>query len=442
MRKGVRIFSAVLVMAWCAACGNNVTNPTKTSFQNYSSLTPPIPPVMGGSVQGTQLPLAFKNITSVTVSTIAGTAGSSGSSDGGSTTVRFGLANGITADGKNLFIADFSNNTIRKYSFSNHSTTTIAGIGGVASSNPVLNTDSSLFSAFGSSAGGAGNAYFNGPSGITTTDGKNLYVADQNNSTIRKIAIAFRNSSTVVTTIAGVPGSLGSVDDPVGVNARFNHPTDITTDGTNLYVTDSGNLTIRKIGLTPPYPVWTIAGSPGVSGANPLFPSTVSGSDARFQYPARITTDGKNLYVTDFVKNTVSMIAVKQNGQSKSNVVSTIAGTPVFGSTPGVSGSTDGIGGAASFSKINGITSDGTNLYVTDCNNNTIRRLTPDGSGNWTVYTIAGTAHLIKTDPTKTDSYKDGKGPAAQFKFPVGITTDGTSLYVTDSNNYVIRKIQ
>jgi len=438
MLKGVRIISAVLVMVWCAACGKNGSNPVTTSFSNYSSLTTPVTPgtIMGGSVQGTPLP--FGNISSVRVSTIAGTAGNLGSSDGVGAAASFNLVNGITADGKNLYIADFGNNTIRKYSFSNHSTTTIAGIRGIAGSNPVLNTDSSLLSAFGSSAGGAGNAYFNGPSGIVADGKGNLYVADQNNSTIRKIALAFRNSSTVVTTIAGVPGTAGSVDDPAGVNARFNHPTDITTDGTNLYVTDSGNLTIRKIGLTPPYPVLTIAGSPGVSGANPLLSNTVLGvlgKDARFQYPARITTDGKNLYVTDFVKNTVSMI------DGKNYTVSTIVGTPVFGGTPGVSGSTDGIGAAASFSKINGITSDGTNLYVTDCNNHTIRKLTPLNDGSWRVDTIAGTAGEA-WDPKQPGRSADGLGNTALFRFPVGITTDGTSLYVTDSNTYTIRQIQ
>ena len=62
------------------------------------------------------------------------------------------------------------------------------------------------------------------------------------NYTIRKIVI----STGVVTTIAGTAGS-GGIEDGVGVAAQFQLPTGITTDGTNLYVADSYNDTIRGI---------------------------------------------------------------------------------------------------------------------------------------------------------------------------------------------------
>ena len=54
--------------------------------------------------------------------------------------------------------------------------------------------------------------------------------------------------STVVTTVAGT-GSSGSADNTTGTSASFNRPTGITTDGTNLYVTDTYNYLIRKIVL-------------------------------------------------------------------------------------------------------------------------------------------------------------------------------------------------
>ena len=84
-------------------------------------------------------------------------------------------------------------------------------------------------------------ALFNYPYGITT-DGTNLYVAGMFNLTIRKIVI----SPGVVTTLAGTAGSFGSTDG-TGAAARFNTPFGITTDGTTLYVADTGNNTIRKI---------------------------------------------------------------------------------------------------------------------------------------------------------------------------------------------------
>jgi len=91
------------------------------------------------------------------------------------------------------------------------------------------------------SANGTGtSASFYNPMGITT-DGTNLYVADTNNHLIRKIVI----STEVVTTVAGT-GSSGSVNG-TGTSASFSGPTGITTDGTNLYVTDYLNNWIRKI---------------------------------------------------------------------------------------------------------------------------------------------------------------------------------------------------
>jgi DNA-binding beta-propeller fold protein YncE len=73
------------------------------------------------------------------------------------------------------------------------------------------------------------------------TDGTNLYVADTYNNTIRKIVI----STGVVTTLAGSTTSGSS--DGTGTNALFNYPQGVATDGTNVYVADYGNNMIREI---------------------------------------------------------------------------------------------------------------------------------------------------------------------------------------------------
>ena len=67
-------------------------------------------------------------------------------------------------------------------------------------------------------------------------------MADRNNHLIRKIVI----STGAVTTLAGT-GSSGSADNSTGTSASFNSPEGITTDGTNLYVADQNNYLIRKI---------------------------------------------------------------------------------------------------------------------------------------------------------------------------------------------------
>jgi sugar lactone lactonase YvrE len=84
------------------------------------------------------------------------------------------------------------------------------------------------------------NTGFDHPYGITT-DGTNLYVADTGNNTIKKVVI----NAGAITTLAGSSSS-GSIDG-TGAAASFNGPYGITTDGKNLYVADTGNNSIRRI---------------------------------------------------------------------------------------------------------------------------------------------------------------------------------------------------
>ena len=79
-------------------------------------------------------------------------------------------------------------------------------------------------------------------------------MADYRNHLIRKIVI----STGAVTTLAGT-GSSGSANG-TGTSASFNPPEGITTDGTNLYVADSGNHLIRKIVISTGV-VTTVAGT-------------------------------------------------------------------------------------------------------------------------------------------------------------------------------------
>ncbi len=370
-------------------------------------------------------------ISSGAVSTIAGSGGY-GSADGIGTAARFNYPTGITTDGANLYVADSQNSTIRKIVIFTVAVTTIAGSAG---SN-------------GSADGTGTAARFNYPSGITT-DGANLYVADTNNSTIRKIVI----STGAVSTFAGSAGSNGSADG-TGTAARYNYPSGITTDGANLYVADTNNSTIRKIVILTGA-VSTIAGSGSYGSADG------TGTPATFAAPQGITTDGTNLYVADTSNQTIRKIVIS------SGSVSTIAGSA------GLTGSADGTGTVARFNNPVGITTDGTNLYVGDTYNGTIRKIvistgavttlavtigtinaqgiTTDGvnlyvagSNNHTIQKIAISTGVVTTIAGMAYSAgsADGMGAAARFYNSVGITTDGTSLYVADSNNNSIRSIR
>ena len=94
--------------------------------------------------------------------------------------------------------------------------------------------------------------------------------------------------STAVTTVAGT-GSSGSANG-TGTSASFNTPTEVTTDGTNLYVADFSNHLIRKIVISTGV-VTTVAGTGSSGSANG------TGTSASFNGPVGITTDGTNLYV-------------------------------------------------------------------------------------------------------------------------------------------------
>src|SRR6266704_3269586 len=145
------------------------------------------------------------------------------------------------------------------------------------------------------SADGTGSAArFANPYGVATDSSGNVYVADTDNHTIRKITPA-----GVVTTLAGLAGSQGSADG-TGSAARFYFPKSVATDSSgNVYVADYWNYTIRKI--TPEGVVTTLAGLAESGGS-----ADGTGSAARFRQPSGVATDSSgNVYVGDSQNNMI-----------------------------------------------------------------------------------------------------------------------------------------
>jgi len=259
----------------------------------------------------------------------------------------------------------------------------------------------------GSADGTGPAARFDDPEGIAADGSGNLYVAERNSSTIRKIT-----PQAVVTTLAGAAGAAGSIDG-TGAGARFASPTRVRADRDgNLYVTDTGNSTIRKV--SPQGVVTTLAGNAGVCGS-----ADGAGAAAQFCAPQGIALDRRgNLYVTDTLNHTVRKIDAAGN-------VTTVAGTP------GVCGSADGPARAALFCRPQDIAADSDgNLFVADTANSTIRLITPDGE----VRTVAGRASEC--------AFADGSGNASRLCAPGAIDVDAAGvLYVADTGNSAIRRI-
>src|ERR1017187_4907882 len=258
------------------------------------------------------------------VTTVAGSPGIAGSTDGtGSAALFNGPACVAVGSGGDIYVADTSNNTIRKVT-SAGVVTTLAGTAGTA----------------GATNGTGTAALFSQPYGLAVDGSGNVYVADTSNNMIREITQA-----GVVTTFAGNSG--GGSSDGTGVAATFNQPVGLAIDGSgNLYVADSGNSTIRKI--TSSGVVTTIAGAPSsTSYADGIGPA------ARFHSPRGLAVDGSgNVFVADSTNNTIRKI-------TSSGVVTTIAGAP------NQFANAEGTGAAALFDVPVGVAVDGSgDVYV------------------------------------------------------------------------------
>lgn len=254
---------------------------------------------------------------------------------------------------------------------------------------------------------------------LTVDSANNVYVADGENATIRKVT-----PTGFVSTFAGTAGRHGATD---GVNstATFLRPIGLSADALgNLYVIDDNN-TLRRI--TPTGIVTTVAGAAGMPGS-----VDGTGGTARFGHLGGVTVDATgNTYVTEttrivshdllFMPQFESRYAHTVRKITPSGAVTTLAGTT------GQPGSADGMGASAKFNfdVIAGVAVDaGGNVYVADSGNHTIRKISPEGM----VTTLAGSAGVSGSS--------DGTGTATSFKYPRRLTIDTHgNLYVTTDDN-------
>src|ERR1022692_4459269 len=178
------------------------------------------------------------------------------------------------------------------------------------------------------------------------------------------------------TRVAGNSASPGySGDGGPATSAQFSNPQGPAIDGAgNLYVADSGNGTIRRIGPNGVITSLILNGSSAYFGVrSPLL-------NPSLDYPTAVAVDGSgNLYIAENMSNRVRRIGA--NG-----TIITVAGTSVAGYS--------GDGGpapAAQLNSPNGISLDATGaLYIADTNNYVIRRVAPNG----TITTVAGDGKL------------------------------------------------
>jgi sugar lactone lactonase YvrE len=395
-----------------------------------------------------------------------------GSTDGPALSAQFYLPTAVASDvAGNLYVADSENRTVRKVS-PDGQVTTLAGKAGLEGSSDGLGEAARFSRIAGVAADLAGNVYVadseNGtirkitPAGLVTTlagsagdrrtvDGpgatarfvaprgllfdrsrNRLLVGDgssydktlDRSGTIRAVTL-----DGMVTTLVGLGGGYGTTD-AKGEAARFKNPTDVAVDANGVvFVADSLNHTIRRI--TPDGVVTTLAGNPGVAGS-----ADGAGNTARFNRPVALALDSSgSLIVVDQDNHLIRKV-------SPTGTVTTLAGKA------GVIGAADGIGTTATFRYPVSVAVDGTgNIYVGDGDfypaagdparqYGTIRKITPAG----TVTTLAGNPEIVSYKQTRPDF--DGTGANARFGNPTGITIDPDgNLYVADNSYRRIRKV-
>ena len=255
--------------------------------------------------------------------------------------------------------------------------------------------------------GTAKQSRLNHPSKIVLDRTGNLFVSEEGNNTIRKISV-----EGIVTTYAG-SGKEGKVNNTKALMASFHGPSGMTFDKAgNLYVADIYNHQIRKIDINGAATVFAGNGKQGFVNANNVM-------NASFAFPVDLAMDADgNILVVDEGNNAIRKI-------SAAGVVSTYAGT-------GFAGAQDDANGLkASFNQPNGIAIDlKGNVFVADQLNHRIRKISVAGA----VSTFAGSGIAGSAD--------NSVGMLANFNHPRTIAIDKLgNLFVGDVANNKIRKI-
>ncbi len=331
------------------------------------------------------------------ITTVGGTGSTGFSGDGGPATLAtLNFVQGVGFDpAGNMFIADWGNRRVRKV-IPSGTISTVAGNGGVF---------------FGGDGGAATLANMDYASRITVDSAGNFYVADENNHRIRKVTPA-----GVISTVAGNGVSAYTGDGGPATSASLSYPRGVAVDSAgNLFIADSNNNVIRKVSTGGT--ITTYAGNGQVGYLGDGGPAT----SAEMDTPESVTVDNAgNVFIADYYNNVVRKV-------TPGGTISTVAGNHLFYSFSGDGGPAVGAG----VDPYDVAVDSAGNLYIADLSNHRIRKVTTGGI----ISTFAGTGlYGFGGD--------GGTAVSSALAYPKGVAVDASgNLYVVDTDNLRIRKV-
>ena len=312
------------------------------------------------------------------------------------------LPYGIAVDGGgNLFIADSSNDRIRKVDAATGLISTIAGNGNIGSTGD---------------NGPATAASLNNPSSITLDAAGNLYISDTGNNVVRRLDA----NTGIITTVAGTMGLHGYAGDHGPANhASLNNPNGIAFDANgNLYIADTGNHAVRMISAGS-QTIVTVAGSG--SGASGLGGDGGPATGALLNAPFSVTpAPAGGFYIADQNNSRIRFV-------TSSGTISTLIGT-----VAGFSGDGGPASQAQLYEPASVLLDVAGNLYIADAGNNRVRRV---NAKTGVIDTFAGNSG---------ESLNGDNGPANQAGLygPYSFALDAKgNLYIADVFHNRIREV-